>query len=180
MAASKIITTIGHHGYWGNSSGFNFLDLLPFIDNNDDNNEEPLNILLVSPGDIRHIMYTIARRRRNNTNTNTNRSINFYILEQPLEILAREMILLQILFDFELPIRQRSNTFLEVYGNSLLQERTYKYISNIALQLHTFITKNTSTMSTTSTTNSKSKSKKSHVDVEVEVESFLSNIINKW
>lgn len=159
MAANKIVSTIGHHGFWGCSAGFNFLDLLPFTDN--ENIEEPLNILLVSPGDIRHIMYTVARRRRSGMKT---RPINFYILEQPLEILAREIMLLQILFDFELPVRQRANTFLEVFGNCLLQERTYKYVSDLALQLYSFIAKRTSSMSSANNTE--------------DVESFLENIID--
>ena len=45
------------------------------------------------------------------------------------------MLLLQIIHDWELPLRYRCNTFLEIYGNALLQSRTSAYVSEKAAQL---------------------------------------------
>lgn len=89
----------------------------------EDGNEEPLNILLVQPGDVRHIIKTISSRRRH-----SKRALNFFIFDKPVECIARHLLLLQVLHDWALPVRQRANVWLEIYGNSLVQERTEKYI----------------------------------------------------
>ena len=44
-------------------------------------------------------------------------------------------MLLSIICDAKIPIRQRAHTFLEVYGNLLIQERTEKYVENAAKDL---------------------------------------------
>ena len=62
--ANKIVAAIGHHAFWGYSSSFDVLEALYGSRMMDANNKEPINILLVNPGDIRHILTTIARRRR--------------------------------------------------------------------------------------------------------------------
>lgn len=40
-----------------------------------------------------------------------------------------------MLCDWELPIRQRSIIFLEIFGNCLVQERTSRYISRLGIEL---------------------------------------------
>lgn len=91
--------------------------------------DEPLKVLLVSPGDIRHVLQTIANRRRHEYPT---RPIHIYIYEHSVETLARNMLLFYITQDWSLPLRQRCNIFLEVFGNALVQERTSIYIEEKA------------------------------------------------
>lgn len=45
----------------------------------------------------------------------------FYVWEGQIEVLARHLLLLGVAKDWELPIRQRANTFLEIFGNAFLQ-----------------------------------------------------------
>jgi len=61
--------------------------------------------------------------------------IHFFVVENQLEVLARHLLLLQIVFDWELPIRQRASVFLEVFGNTLIQERTERYIHRLGQEL---------------------------------------------
>ena len=89
-----------------------------------------INILLSQPSDVRHVLQTIAQRRRH-----SRRPIHFYISERPAECLARELLLLTIAQDWELPIRHRANTFLEVFGNICVQRRTSRYIEAKAREL---------------------------------------------
>jgi dynein assembly factor 3 len=92
--------------------------------------------LLIQPGDIRHIIHTIANRRKHQANwSEPLRPIHFYLLENPLEILSRDLVELQVFCDFEIPIRQRANVFLEIFGNCKIQKRTSKYIEQISFQL---------------------------------------------
>ena len=92
--------------------------------------EEPLNILLAQPGDIRHVIKTLAQRRRH-----PKRPLHFYISETNVECFARHLALFRILADWELPIRYRTNVFLEVYGNATIQKRTEQYINAISKEL---------------------------------------------
>lgn len=48
-------------------------------------------------------------------------SQQLYIWERQIEVLARHLLLLQVAQDWELPIRQRANVFLEIFGNCLVQ-----------------------------------------------------------
>lgn len=51
-------------------------------------------------------------------------SQQLYIWERQIEVLARHLLLLQVAQDWELPIRQRANVFLEIFGNCLVQVMT--------------------------------------------------------
>jgi hypothetical protein len=125
----------------GFSATFDFIEA---IDNTvTEPSTEPINILLVAPGDIRHIIYTISRRRRHRSGL---RPLNFYIVEHPVEILARNLLMLEVIMDFEVPIRQRANIFLEIYGNVRVQERTARYIEQLGQNLRALVADGTSTL----------------------------------
>ena len=131
---SIVTKSIGHHSHWGISSGFDILEAMrnskKQLNETNEVKKRVYHILLVNPGDIRHILATISRRRRHDKNSTTLPEINFYLLENPIEILARDITLLSIFCDYEIPIRQRANLFLEVYGNCKVQRRTASYIEN--------------------------------------------------
>lgn len=40
-----------------------------------------------------------------------------------MEVAARHLLLLQVAQDWELPMRQKANVFLEIFGNCLVQVR---------------------------------------------------------
>eukprot|EP00644_Phytophthora_capsici_P007632 jgi/Phyca11/127785/e_gw1.72.87.1 len=91
----------------------------------------PINVLLVGPGDVRHVLATIARRRR----WEVHRPVHIYIFERAIEALARDLLLLQVALDADVPLRQRCNLFLEIFGNTRVQERTSAYIEEQAKML---------------------------------------------
>ena len=128
----------------GFSATFDFIEAIEnTTDTSSTSSTDPINILLVSPGDIRHIVYTIARRRRHPLG---NRPIHFYILDHPIEILARNLLMLEAILDFEVPIRQRANVFLEIYGNARVQERTARYIEQLGQSLRSLVADGTGTL----------------------------------
>jgi dynein assembly factor 3 len=128
MDESNTLEHMGTHQMWGISPVFDLQET--HADAVTDEGTEPLNILLAEPGDIRHVMRTLSARRRH-----SKRPLHFYIFEKHPEGLARDLLLLQTLHDWELPIRQRCNVWLEIYGNCLVQERTSKYIAQKGLEL---------------------------------------------
>lgn len=150
-AAHSMVAAIGHHAHWGASSTFDFIEAILNVSDGDHvtldaaGNLEPLRVLLVQPGDIRHIVTTLCRRRRHvyrpdgSIVNNRMRPIEFYLLESPVEVLARDVLMLEILFDFEVPIRQRAAAFLEIYGNAMVQDRTSRYIERLGTELRDLI-----------------------------------------
>lgn len=109
-----------------------------------------LRVLLIEPGDIRHILFTIARRRRFRRPDGSLIPIHFYLLESPLEILGRDLLQLQLICDNEMPIRQKANTFLEVFGNCKVQKRTAFYVEVLGNRLK-LLMKHMDTTTTTTT-----------------------------
>ena len=124
------LSSIGYHGFWGLSASFDWLDL-----HSDDSSDEPLSVLLIAPGDIRHILTTVSRRARHGSR----RHIHFYLLEPTVEVLCREILLLEISHDIKVPIRQRANIFLEVFGNIKIQERSARYIELLGNSLRDLV-----------------------------------------
>lgn len=134
---SALLTSLGNHALWGFSSAFNFLST---IENVIDNSEEtPLSVLLVDPGDLRHILESVCKRRRQNLPLS--RPIHIYLIAPSAEAICRHLILLDIILDTDIPIRQRANTFLELYGNIKLQNKTEKLVDQKAKHLINFVTK---------------------------------------
>ena len=120
---------------WGISPQTNLLADVNF--NSEPSADEAVNILLICPSDPRSVIATIAEESTKRSDSPT--ELRFYIVEERLEILARHFLLLQIFFDESVPIRQRAVMYLEVFGNSLIQERTASYLVEKAKGLVDFV-----------------------------------------
>ncbi|XP_033102374.1 dynein assembly factor 3, axonemal-like [Anneissia japonica] len=95
------------------------------LDRTTDSVAEELNMLLVGAGDVRHVLKTISRAYRH-----TKKQLNFYIIENSLELLARQMLLLSIVTEVpnRMGLQEKMELFLEVFGNSLVRQQTSDYI----------------------------------------------------
>lgn len=130
-STTNTMKSIGRHGQWGFSVSMDMLAVLPSKDWDNFPEEQVIRVLLVNPGDIRHILCTMSRRLRHRKN-GKNIQVHFYIMEHPLEVLARDLLMLELITDFEVPIRQRATIFLEVYGNLKVQTRTNRYLEELS------------------------------------------------
>lgn len=155
---SGVHVSIGHTGFWGYSASFDVLEALvranatavggeeQDISSVGADDGEPIRVLLVHPGDIRHILTTVSRRQRHHgakSRLMPFRPIHFYLVENPLEVLSRSVLLLEALNDYEVPIRQRAAIFLEIFGNCRVQDRTSRYIEQLGHELRAFLAANT-------------------------------------
>eukprot|EP01138_Halocafeteria_seosinensis_P015582 gb/GECG01015901.1/.p1 GENE.gb/GECG01015901.1/~~gb/GECG01015901.1/.p1 ORF type:complete len:746 (+),score=88.37 gb/GECG01015901.1/:1-2238(+) len=109
--------------------------------------KRPLNVLLMQVGDIRHVLKTIAQKGRHRTlhisddeDDLTDRPIHFYVYDKPIENIARHMLLMSIALDWSIPLKRRVVAWLETYGNTLVPERTSKYVARQRMRLVDFIT----------------------------------------
>mmetsp|Transcript_232 Transcript_232/g.416 ORF Transcript_232/g.416 Transcript_232/m.416 type:complete len:532 (-) Transcript_232:33-1628(-) len=133
QSGSSNHAAIGLQGMWGFSPAANLLAESEHVAAND---QEPINILVMNSCDVRHILKTVAQRRRSAPNS----PLHFYMVDSPVEVMARHFLLMHVLMDWEIPIRQRSILFLEIFGNALVTGRTARYIDSVARGLVELIT----------------------------------------
>ncbi|MEE6482969.1 hypothetical protein FKM82_013391 [Ascaphus truei] len=84
-----------------------------------------LNILLVGCGDSRHLLKTICQAHRW-----PRRKLNFYVVENNLEVVGRHMLFLTLALENpeQMGLQEKSEVFLELYGNSLIRSHTATYL----------------------------------------------------
>lgn len=152
---SQTAAAIGIHGFWGLSATFDCQEAFSNIPTSKTTEKgstegapsETLRVLLVHTGDVRHILSTVTRRLRSiNMGTKKPPAVHFYLLESPMEVLARDLAMWELFLDFEIPIRQRANLFLEVFGNAKVQDRTSRYLDRLGAQLTDIVVKHKSTL----------------------------------
>lgn len=134
--ANNGVLGLGVHSMWGSSPA---ADLPAYASSTrsggaapaeGEESAAPLRVLVANPSDIRHVLASISRRRRRSVP-----AVEFYVLERVPEVIARHLLLLQVACDWELPVRQRATVFLEVFGNSQLQDRTQRYVHRLGQEL---------------------------------------------
>ena len=133
----------GYINWWGFSPA---IDLLQLYDDQilnlkeNETQELTLNILLVNSGDQRHILKTLASR--NKLFKNRKLSIRFYIYENQLELYARDLLLLSFAFEHpnQMSVQEKSELFLELYGNLLIREYTSQILIEKANEFIKYIT----------------------------------------
>ncbi|XP_062506774.1 dynein axonemal assembly factor 3-like [Corticium candelabrum] len=125
--------------WWGFSPALHLLDegLLEKARLEEKGEDEALNILLIGMGDIRHIIKTLALSHRHRKP-----KLKFYIIENSLEVIARHMLLLAVVFEQpdQLGLQEKAELFLELYGNSLIRQQTFDYLRTKCDQFIKFVT----------------------------------------
>uniref|UniRef100_A0A5G2QHM0 Dynein axonemal assembly factor 3 n=1 Tax=Sus scrofa TaxID=9823 RepID=A0A5G2QHM0_PIG len=108
----------GSVSWWGLSPAVDLQAESPVDPDDPEHGIPELNVLLVGSVDGRHLLRTLARaalwpRRR----------FHFYVLENNLEAVARHMLIFSIALEDpeKMGLQERSETFLEVWGNALLR-----------------------------------------------------------
>ena len=128
----KYLEGIGTIPFWGIS---------PAIDLQDGGRDRPvcpstpLSIALVGCGDIRHALLTLSRLKRW-----PERDVTIVFVDNEPEVIARHLLLLQIVFDPTLGARECAEVFLEVYGNCRLRPKTMEYVCIKASELIDLVT----------------------------------------
>ncbi|XP_015665748.1 dynein assembly factor 3, axonemal [Protobothrops mucrosquamatus] len=96
-----------------------------------------LNILLVGSIDARHILKTMSHMHRQ-----PRRKINFYVLENNLEAVSRQLLFLNLALEPPdmMGLQEKSEIFLELMGNTLLRSQTAAYLQEKAALFIRYIT----------------------------------------
>ena len=142
---SRFMAGVGPCRFWGFSAAADLFAEKPAnvsaSDDDGDGGAQPLRALCIAPGDVRHVLQTLAMEaRRAKESGKPARAAEFSVYEREPETLARHMLLLAIALDFELPRRERAEVLLEVWANTLVREKTAAYIASRAAVLERVLT----------------------------------------
>nr|WCI13723.1 dynein axonemal assembly factor 3-like protein [Scolopendra mutilans] len=127
--------------WWGFSPA---LDLQKEINSAKETNElhssEPaqdVNILIIGAADLRHVLKTLA-----DANKHKSRKLNIYIIENNIEVFCRQMLFLKLLSEpaMIMGLQEKSEYFLEIFGNTLIRFQTSDYIEMTALDCIKMVT----------------------------------------
>ena len=127
---------------WGFSPVFNLISAIAINTNSNSMSNQhnlqnaPINILLLSPCDIRHIIQILSDQ---SASSSAVRPVHFYLMESHVEGLAKDLFLLHLFLNSSIPTRQRAILFLEIYGNALVQEKTEVFIEYMGNLLASWI-----------------------------------------
>jgi len=97
-----------------------------------------VNVLIVGGADARHVLRTVARRHI----AAPGQKLRFYLHDKHHETLARHLLFLQIVNNTDIPVRERAEIFLSLYGNTLVRDKDEKYLSDTVDEFVEFITDN--------------------------------------
>ncbi|XP_030851161.1 dynein assembly factor 3, axonemal [Strongylocentrotus purpuratus] len=136
-----MVDALGSITFWGFSSALDLQDkdvLTRIRDVSlDDAADDVIQILLIGSGDMRHLLTTIARAWRHRK-----RKLKFYITEGNLELYVRQLLLLHLLLEppREMGLQEKTEFFLEIFGNTLIRQQVSDYIVSRSNELLRMVT----------------------------------------
>ncbi|XP_066538492.1 dynein axonemal assembly factor 3 [Hoplias malabaricus] len=97
--------------------------------------EGELNVLLVGSGDPRHILKTIAGLKETD-------SLHVWVIENSMEVVARQLLLIWISLASpeSMGMQEKTEMFLELFGNSEIRCQTEETLKHVASQLSLLVT----------------------------------------
>ncbi|XP_028287440.1 dynein assembly factor 3, axonemal [Parambassis ranga] len=129
MSAGRASEGAGCITWWGFSPARDLLSTGPV------RHEAEVNVLLVGSGDPRHILKTIAGLQ-------DKQSLHVWVIESSMEVVARQLLLLYLalLPQESMGIHEKTEVFLEVFGNSEIRSQTEETVRRAASQLSLSVT----------------------------------------
>ena len=89
--------------------------------------------LQIGAFDCRHTALMMSRLHRHMLAPTA--VLHLWVFEEAPEVLARHMLLLGVLLDPSLPVRQRTELFIELHSNALLQPTSAEYLGGVIRDL---------------------------------------------
>lgn len=86
---------------------------------------------MTGASDLRHVLMTIAQAQRRQSK----RPLHFFIHDSAVETVARHVLFLYLLTDQNMTMRERSEVFLSLYGNTLIREKDETYLNRCVTEL---------------------------------------------
>jgi hypothetical protein len=120
---------LGFISYWGFTPSINFFKGTPYSLEDD----QELNILISECADVRHLLHTLGESCP--LSKDRTKTINIYIHERHKENLCRTLLLLTLICERQLSMRERQEIFLDLYANTLIRDKSAEYLETIVKEL---------------------------------------------
>ncbi|KAF3704481.1 Dynein assembly factor 3, axonemal [Channa argus] len=135
MSAGRPSEGAGCITWWGFSPARDLLASGPA------RHEGHVNVLLVGSGDPRHILKTIASLQNEE-------HLHVWVIENSMEVVARQLLLLYLalLPQEHMGINEKTEVFLEVFGNCEIRSQTEEILRHAASQLSLSVTETLETV----------------------------------
>ncbi|XP_076008062.1 dynein axonemal assembly factor 3 [Genypterus blacodes] len=129
MSAGRPQEGAGCIAWWGFSPARDLTDAGPVRQKGD------LNVLLVGSADPRHILKTIAGLQDGD-------NLHVWVIENCMEVVARQMLLLYLALtpQEDMGLDEKTEVFLELFGNTEIRGQTEEALKRAALQLSLSVT----------------------------------------
>ncbi|XP_047465632.1 dynein axonemal assembly factor 3-like [Mugil cephalus] len=129
MSAGRAAEGAGCVTWWGFSPARDLINMGPH------RYERDVNVLLVGSGDLRHILKTVAGLQ-------DQQSLHVWVVENSMEVVARQLLFLYLALvpQESMGINEKTEVFLEVFGNSEIRSQTEETLSHAASQLSLSVT----------------------------------------
>ena len=115
---------------WGHSPNVDILQVMnSLLEKKCDNRSIIKNVFCLGACDVRHLLTSLCHARRYKEH------LNYYFWEDSMIGMARIILFIAIAVDFDTIIEERTQLLLEIYGNTLLRNKTTKYLQTIAASL---------------------------------------------
>lgn len=125
---------LGFISLWGFTPSIDFFkgtDIL-FCDADD---ERDYNVLISECADIRHLLRTLGDNLPTVGGKKRKGKLNIYIHEKQKENFCRDLLFLTLICEKQYSMRERQEMFLDLYGNSLIRDKTSNYLENVTKEL---------------------------------------------
>ena len=127
----------GNINWWGFSPSVDLLQVYKekVINSSSIDPIDEINILLVNAGDQRHILKTLASKDKNV-------KVNFFVYEKMLELYAKHFLLISLALQHpaRMSVQEKTELYLELYGNILIREYTSQLVIKKANEFIKYIT----------------------------------------
>ncbi|XP_051925398.1 dynein axonemal assembly factor 3-like [Hippocampus zosterae] len=124
MSAGRPSEGAGCINWWGFSPARDLISAGPA------RHEGEVNVLLVGSGDPRHVLKTLSGLKDEDI-------LNVWLFENSMEVVARQMLLLYVALTPQerMGLNEKTELFLEVFGNSVIRSQTAETLKRAASQL---------------------------------------------
>ncbi|XP_047233641.1 dynein axonemal assembly factor 3-like isoform X3 [Girardinichthys multiradiatus] len=132
MSAGRASEGAGCITWWGFSPARNLLRLGPV------KSDGEINVLLVGSGDPRHILKTVVECPEK-------QNLHIWVVENSMEVVARQLLLLYLTLiqQEKMGINEKTEVFLELFGNTEIRSQTAETLRQAASQLILSVTETT-------------------------------------
>ncbi|CAO1328796.1 unnamed protein product [Diamesa tonsa] len=122
--------------FWGSSEARDLYDMYISVMKD---KPKKLDILMFGMGDPSHVLKTIAKIYHHGAE---DVEISFYIVEGCVELMARDMLLINIALEDEeyFSLNGKTHLYMDLFGNSLLKSASFMYLNSKCEQFLKLIT----------------------------------------